>query len=81
MSATIIPFPSRPADRQRLTLVGDMLGTAIPLPVTEDNELKNLLAIGGKLLDNLNSYQRPDCSRLMDEWLNRLDAWDARSAG
>lgn len=81
MSATIIDFPSRPADRQRLASVALHLSSAIPLPDREDMELSMLLAIGGKLLDNLQDYQRPDCSGLMDEWLDRLDRWDARNAG
>ena len=46
-----------------------------------DMELDMQLQIGGKLLDNLNDYQRPDCSGLMDRWLDRLDAWESRNAG
>lgn len=80
MTAQIILLPSRPADRERLALVGGMLKDALPIP-TRDLELDMLLQIGGKLLDNLNDYQRPDCSGLMDAWMDRLDAWDAKTAG
>jgi hypothetical protein len=80
MTAQIIFFPGKPADRERLALVGRMLKDAIPTPV-RDLELDMLLQIGGKLLDNLNDYQRPDCSGLMDAWLDRIDAWEAKTAG
>lgn len=80
MTAQIILFPSKPEDRERLALVGAALKDAMPLP-PRDLELDMLLQIGGKLLDNLNGYQRPDCSGLMDAWLDRLDAWDVKTAG
>lgn len=79
MSATIIDFPTRPADRERLALVGDLLGIAIPPPASDDMELSMLLETGAKLLDNLAGYLRPDCSGLMDEWLDRLDRWEGKT--
>ncbi|WP_343545700.1 hypothetical protein [Sphingomonas paucimobilis] len=80
MSAQVIPFPTRAIDAERLADVADRLKTAIPLPTSADLELDMLLQIGGKLLDNLNDYTRPDCSGLMDEWVERLDKWDAKTA-
>lgn len=79
MTAQIIPFPSRAIDANRLAHVGERLKSAIPLPTSTDMELDMLLQIGGKLLDNLNDYTRPDCSGLMDAWVDRLDKWDAKT--
>lgn len=80
MTAQIIPFPSRAIDAERLADVADRLKSAIPLPTSADMELDMLLQIGGKLLDNLNDYKRPDCSGLMDSWIERLDQWEAKTA-
>lgn len=80
MAATILHFPQRKADAERLALIGSMIASTIPMP-ERDMELDMLLQIGGKLLDNLNDYRRPDCSGLMDRWLDRLDAWETENAG
>ena len=80
MTAQIIPFPARAIDAERLADVADRLKTAITLPTSADLELDLLLQIGGKLLDNLNDYTRPDCSGLMDDWIERLDKWEAKTA-
>ena len=80
MTAQIIRFPLRAIDADRLADVAERLKTAIPLPTSADMELDILLQIGGKLLDNLNDYTRPDCSGLMDSWIDRLGQWDAKAA-
>lgn len=72
MSATIIAFPSRKLDSERLDLTAQSLAAAIPVPAS-DPELDLLLKIGGKLLDNLNDFQAIDC------WLARVDARDNRT--
>ncbi len=68
MSAQIIAFPTRTADRERLALVGGTLKVAVPI-TTRDSELDLLIQIGGKLLDNLNE-------RELDRWLRRVDTFD-----
>lgn len=78
MTAQIIPFPSRRADAERLALVGKQLKDALPI-APRDAELDLLLQIGSKLLDNINDYEAVDCSGLMDQWLDRLDKWDAQN--
>jgi hypothetical protein len=70
MSATIIQFPTRIVDGERLALAGSALQAAVPLP-SKDAELDLLLQIGGKLLDNLNDCEAVDC------WLVRLDQWQS----
>jgi hypothetical protein len=83
MTATILQFPKRTDDAERLALVGNMLTSAVPLP-DRDMELDMLLAIGGKLLDNLNAYRQPDCTGMvaeLDAWVARLDLLDAKIAG
>lgn len=73
MTATILQFPKRTADAQRLADVGELLKAAHPV-APRDAELDLLLQIGGKLLDNLNDHTAIDC------WLVRLDAWEGRNA-
>ncbi len=70
MTATILAFPSRKQNEERLAQVGESLRVATPLP-SRDPELDLLLQIGGKLLDNLNDHVAVDC------WLARLDQWEA----
>ncbi len=70
MTATILQFPKRTTDAERIALAGSALQAAIPLP-SKDAELDLLLQIGGKLLDNLNDFEAVDC------WLVRLDQWEA----
>ncbi|WP_293965738.1 hypothetical protein [Sphingomonas sp.] len=74
MTATIIAFPHRTINLQRLALVGTALRDAIPI-APRDAELDLLLTIGGKLLDNLADHTAVDC------WLVRLDEWEAKNAG
>jgi hypothetical protein len=70
VTATILQFPKRTTDAERIALAGSALQAAIPLP-SKDAELDLLLQIGGKLLDNLNDFEAVDC------WLVRLDQWEA----
>jgi len=74
MTATILQFPKRTTDAERLADVGELLKAAHPL-AQRGAELDLLLQIGGKLLDNLNDYTAIDC------WLVRLEAWEARNSG
>lgn len=78
MTATILRFPKRTTHAERLALMGNLLTQAVTMP-DRDMELDMLLAIGGKLLDNLNDYTRPDCSGLLDNWLTQLDSWEGRT--
>ena len=83
MTATILHFPVRKVDADRLALVGTILSDAVPMP-DRDTELDILLTIGGKLLDNRSDYQAPDCQGLvaeLDAWVARLDQWDSKSNG
>jgi hypothetical protein len=66
---TVLHFPKRKADAERLALVGAALQAAIPLP-KHDPELDLLLTIGAKLLDNLNELE-------LDRWLGRINKWEA----
>jgi hypothetical protein len=73
MTAQIILFPGKPADRERLAMVGRLLSDVIPMPA-RDLELDMLLAMAGKLIDNLNDYQAADV------WLVRFALSDATKA-
>lgn len=83
MTATILQFPTNKLNEERLTRVGDLVKSAVPVPTTTDLELDMLLQIGGKLLDNLDDYVMPDCSGLIDrtdDFVVRLDRWEAKNA-
>jgi hypothetical protein len=72
MAAQIIEFPRKPINEARLALVGGALQQAIPL-ADKDTELQLLITVADRLIGNMVEYQ-------LDEFLVRLDKWDARTA-
>ena len=71
MTATIIPFPSRPVDPAKLQGIARAIELAIPIP-PRDPELALLMEICAQLLD---TYEDGLCGSFLD----RLERWEAEN--